>query len=544
MSRKDMDLNNEKETAAPNETAISEKNKTDSPAKNKKTAGGRGKRLKHGALAVAFTVIFVTAIVLINIIFNMVLDRFDISADLTDNSMYSIDPSTTEYISGIDDNITITVTAEETNFENAGSYYKQVSEIVKTFSAANPRITAQYLDLDSNPAFYSKYGATLTQGSIITESEKTGRNVIITPTDYLSPKYSFNGQEITANEYSMYYQLGYGSSGMLTVEYYAAAERCLLSGIMNVTNDDPVRVAVLTEDYGASVPTALTEMLEANAYIIDELKITSVETIDADYDFVILYAPIYDLENDDLNKIDMWLDNGGKYDKNLLYIAAATVDVLPNLNAYLKDWGLSLGSGYVFQTNDYAHNGASTYQILSVEEGTDYTTGLDLVTKQMQGDRLKPIELLFDEYSIYTTETIVSSFNGSVIAPFDGLDGFDPANATQSGAFPVIAGAKKTYFEGVEPHQSRIYVASGHYLVDSNFMESTYLNNSDLFLNIFNFASGKDTVEISVSPKSFSVQTFEITASQMQAITIVFAVVVPLAVVAVGVAVIVRRKRR
>lgn len=518
------------------------KEKPSKPVREK-GASGRGKRLRHGALSVVFTVIFITAIVLINIIFNMVLDRFDISADLTDNSMYSIDPSTTEYVADIKDNVTITVTAEETNFESAGTYYKQVSEIVKTFAATNSRITAQYLDLDSNPSFYSKYGATLTAGSVIVESEKTGRNVIITPSDYLSPKYSFNGNEITADEYSMYYQLGYGSTGLLTVEYYAAAERCFLSGIMSVTDESPVRVAVLTEDYGASSPSALVDMLEANAYIIEEIKISSVAAIDSDIDFVILFAPIYDLSNDDLNKIDMWLDNGGKYDKNLMYIAAASVDELPNLNDYLEDWGLSVGTGFVFQTNDYAFNGANTYQTLSLSEGV-YSEGVDTVTKQTQGDRLKPIELLFDEYSIYATESIVSSYSGSVIAPFDGLDGFDPASAEKSGSFTVVAGSSKTYYEGVEPHQSRVYVASGHYIVDRTFMESTYLNNSDIFLNIFNYASGKDKVEISVSPKSFSVQTFEITASQKQAITIVFAVAVPLAVIAAGIVVIVRRKRR
>lgn len=562
---KDMDLNkenteNEKDVLNAGESAVEaeaslnaddggsvsedsgNKEKPSKPAREK-GAGGRGKRLRHGALSVVFTVIFITAIVLINIIFNMVLDRFDISADLTDNSMYSIDPSTTEYVADIKDNVTITVTAEETNFESAGTYYKQVSEIVKTFAATNSRITAQYLDLDSNPSFYSKYAATLTAGSVIVESEKTGRNVIITPSDYLSPKYSFNGNEITADEYSMYYQLGYGSTGLLTVEYYAAAERCFLSGIMSVTDESPVRVAVLTEDYGASSPSALVDMLEANAYIIEEIKISSVAAIDSDIDFVILFAPIYDLSNDDLNKIDMWLDNGGKYDKNLMYIAAASVDELPNLNDYLEDWGLSVGTGFVFQTNDYAFNGANTYQTLSLSEGV-YSEGVDTVTKQTQGDRLKPIELLFDEYSIYATESIVSSYSGSVIAPFDGLDGFDPASAEKSGSFTVVAGSSKTYYEGVEPHQSRVYVASGHYIVDRTFMESTYLNNSDIFLNIFNYASGKDKVEISVSPKSFSVQTFEITASQKQAITIVFAVAVPLAVIAAGIVVIVRRKRR
>lgn len=517
-------------------------NSTESKAKSKPVSGRR-KRFKYGALSVTFTVIFTAAIVLINIIFNMVLDRFDISADLTDNSMYSIDPATTDYIKGIDSKVTFTVTVEETDFENAGNYYKQVSEIVKTFASNNTNITAQYLDLDSNPAFYSKYGATLTAGSIIIESEKTGRNVIVTPNDYLSPKYSFNGNEITADEYSMYYQLGYGSSGYLGIEYYAAAERCFLSGIMSITDETPVRVAVLTEDYGASAPSALMEMLEANAYIVEEIRISNVEAIDADYDFVILFAPIYDLTNDDLNKIDIWLDNGGKYDKNFMYIAAYEVDVLPNLNAYLKDWGISIESGYVFQTNDYAFNGASTYQILELQEG-DYTAGIDTRTKQTHGDRMKPIELLFDEYSIYKTEAIVSSYSGSVVAPFEGLDGFDASTAERSGAFPVVAGSSKTFYEGVEPHQSRVYAVSGDFMVDSRFMQSNYTNNSDIFLNIFNFACGKDKVEISVSPKSFSVQTFEITASQVQGITIVFAIVVPLLVVAAGAVVIVRRKRR
>lgn len=514
----------------------------DGKAKTKPVSGKR-RRFKYGALSVTFTIIFVAAIVLINIIFNMVLDRFDITADLTDNSMYSIDTATTDYIKGVDSKVTFTVTVEETDFENAGNYYKQVSEIVKTFAANNSNITAQYLDLDSNPAFYSKYGATLTAGSIIIESEKTGRNVIVTPSDYLSPKYSFNGNEITADEYSMYYQLGYGSSGLLETEYYAAAERCFLSGIMSITDETPVRVAVLTEDYGATAPAALIEMLEANAYVVEEMRISNAVAIDADYDFVILFAPIYDLSNDDLNKIDIWLDNGGRYDKNFMYIAAATVDVLPNINAYLKDWGLSMNSGYVFQTNDYAFNGANTYQVLELQEG-DYSTGIDMQTKQILGDRMKPIELLFDEYSIYKTEAIVSSYAGSVVAPFDGLDGFDPSTAERSGAFPVVAGSSKTFYEGVEPHQSRVYAVSGSYMLESLFMKADSTNNSDIFLNIFNFACGKDKVEISVSPKSFSVQTFEITASEVQAITIVFAVAVPLLVVAAGVVVIVRRKRR
>lgn len=541
------DVKSEDNTTSDSQSTAAKTKRQSGDAPGKSKGAGKGKRLKHGALAVTFTVIFVAAIVLINIIFNMVLARFDISADLSDNSMYTIDDTTAEYLSGVEDNISIIVASDEAAFENGilqggQQYGKQVSQIIRSFAGANSRISAQYKDLDSNPAFYSKYGATLQAGSIIVESEKTGRNVIITSNDYLSPKYTYNGQEIDYQTFYTYYQMGAGS--LLNIEYYAAAERSILSAIMNVTNENPVKVAVLSEDYGVTNPTALVSLLEANAYIVENFKLTTVEAIDSSYDYVIIYAPIYDFSNDDLNKIDMWLDNGGKYGKNLFYAAASVAEELPKLNAYLSEWGLSVGSGYVYQTNSkYGHAASPTYQVLYLNEG-DYSEGVDSTTKHTTGDGLRPIKLLFEEESNYITSPIISSYDGAVIAPFDKLQNFDPSTAEESGEFVVAAESAKTRFEGVNPFSSRVFVTGGHYILDAAFMQSEQDNNSDIFLNIFNKTSGREKVEISITPKSYTVPTFEITAAQARGITVVFAVVVPLAVIAAGVVVIIRRKRR
>lgn len=519
----------------------------------KKSVSGKGKRFKHGALAVAFTVIFVAAIVLLNVIFNLLLDRFDVAADLSDKAVYSIDSTTGDYISKIDDDISIIVASKENDFKNAytndGSsniqYGQQVSQILKAFTAANPRITVEYKSLDDNPTFYSKYGATLSKNSIIVESENTERNRILTASDYLSPKYYFDGSEIGATEYSYYYQMGLGSTGRLTMEFYAAAESSLLTSIMIVTNEDPVRVAYVDGDYSSSEPAALDTLLEANAYTVEPLKLTTAEKIDPDIDFLVIFAPLYDFSNDDINKIDVWLDNGGKYGKNLLYTAAATVDTkdLPNLTAYLKEWGLSLESGYVYQTNtDYGSVQYPTYQRLEIQE-SEYSEGIDAVTKTTQGDGLKAITLLFDEKSNYKTAAIVSSYSGAVLAPFD-MENFDPTKAEKSGSFIVAAESNKSRYEGIEPFRSRVFVVSSHFMLDQSFLQGSSVNNADLFLNIFNIACGKEEVEISVTPKSFAQETFEITGTQAKAITVIFAVVVPLVVIAVGVVVIVRRKRR
>lgn len=562
MSNKDKNINAEnvdteteavmssEEASENNENKAEGVRKAEDTAPKNKNLSGKGKRLRHGALSVVFTVIFVAAIVLVNIIFNMVSDRFDFSADLSDNGLYTIDSTTADYLSGIDDEISIIVAADESSFENAVlntnsyQYGKQVSEIIKSFAGANSKIDFQFRDLDSNPAFYSKYGATLQSGNIIVESAKTGRNVVITANDYLDPKYIVNGEEVDYTTFYTYYQLGYYQYMPMNIEYYAAAESSILTAIMNVTNENPVNVAVLEDDYGASSPAALVSLLEANAYIVDTFKITTVESIDSKYDYVIINAPIYDFSNDDIDKLDRWLDNGGMYGKNLFYCASSSVEALPKLNQYLQEWGLSLGSGYVYQNNsEYKFEQRPTYQELYLNE-SDYSDGVDTATKKTYGDGLRPITLLFDEHSNYYTTAIVSSYDGAVIAPYDGLQGFDPSTAEESGQYVVAAESTKMRFEGTDPYSSRVFVAGGHYIIDAAFLQSEQVNNSDVFLNIFNKTSGREAVEISITPKSYTIPTFEITAGQAQSITIAFAVVVPLVIIACGIVVIVRRKRR
>lgn len=515
--------------------------------KKARTVSGKSKRFKHGALAITFTVIFVAGVVLLNIIFNMLLERFDISADLSDKAIYSIDSTTADYLSKLDDEISIIVTAKESDFSNLSvsgiQVGQQVSQIIKAFVAANTGFSSEYRSLDDNPTFYAKYSATLAANSIIVESKKTGRNRIITSSDYLSPKYYLDGQEISSNEYYYYSQMGLASTGRLTYEFFAAAESTILSAIMIVTNQDPVRVAYIDGDYSASEPTALTSLLEANAYIVEGIKLTTAEKIDPDIDFLIINAPVYDFSNDDINKIDVWLDNGGKYGKNLLYSAAATVDVLSNINNYLKEWGLSLESGFVYQTNtDYGYAQYPTYQMLELKS-SDYSADIDTVTKTTQGDGLKAITLLFDEKSNYKTSSIISSYTGAVIAPFN-IENFDPSKAEKTGEFTVAAESRKNRYEGVVPFSSRVFVLGSNYLLDQSFLQANAVNNADIMLNIFNISCGKDKVEISITPKSFTEETFTITASEAKAIATVFVIVVPLVIVAVGVVVIIRRKRR
>ena len=48
------------------------------------------RNFKHGTLAVVFTVLFLAAVVVLNVIVNIVSDRFDTTADLSDSGIYTL----------------------------------------------------------------------------------------------------------------------------------------------------------------------------------------------------------------------------------------------------------------------------------------------------------------------------------------------------------------------------------------------------------------------------------------------------------------------
>lgn len=501
----------------------------------------KSKKFKHGSLSVLFTVIFIVAIILVNVIFNLLLSRFDFTTDLSDQSLYSIEDSTAEYLKTVDDKVTIIVAEEETSFVNSGNYYKQVAEVISRFAETNSNFDVRYYDANSNPDIFAKYGTSVTEGSIIVESQQTGMYRIITPSDYLDPVYYFNGEEVSFEEAYYYSQFGYGS--YITSEYNAAAERCLLSATMIVTDDDPTQVAVLT-GFGESASTTITEMLETNVYSVEELDISMASEISSDIDVLLILCPLYDYSNDALDLIDRWLDNGGSYGKTLVYVPSISNFDTPNLDAFLADWGLEIGDGYLCQTDDnYAYQAGSQQQLLVLED-TDYAEDVDVYSKSTLGDMMRPVNLLFDAKNNYETLSIVKTYDGNVIKPYNAGDAWKTSDAKEVGAYTVVAESSKVMSDGTNLSYSRVFAIGGEAFVCDSFLKASQTNNDEIFMSILNKATGKDETEITITTKSFSLETFEITGAQANTIAVIFCIVVPVLVIGAGVAVVIRRKRR
>ena len=169
---------------AKEETGAEEK--SNKPERSKKKFNTRS--LKRGTLSVVLTVVFVATVVVLNIIVGIVSDRVNTAADLTAGAIYSLDEKTENYLNGtLTSDVTVTVLNTEKTFEEQDSAYKQVNEILKRMEMQSSHVELNYLDIDQNPNYTSRFkGETLAANYIVIECEKTGRHKIISPYDYFT----------------------------------------------------------------------------------------------------------------------------------------------------------------------------------------------------------------------------------------------------------------------------------------------------------------------------------------------------------------------
>ncbi len=515
-----------KDTAAENtkDTAVAKK---DDGGKTKKSHKNpfKNKKLKYGGLSILFTVIFIVAVVLVNVIITLLGDRFMPAADLTDSGLYSIEQSTVDYLKTVTDEVTITVTSEESAFTGGSTYYYQTNEILKKIAAANSNITLQYIDVVSNPGFIANYTETITSNEIMVESKATKRVKVLTYEDFLS---------ITYNETYLNY---YGIKQPEKVE--ANAEQAVVSAIMNVTDTDPVKVAVIT-GYGETENTVLQSLLETNSYVIESVNITLTDKISEDYDFVFIFGPDKDYSVADISKLDTWLDNGGNFGKNLIYVNNPKLGGSPNLDGLLDQWGLKVEKGLTYQTDEnYTYSGMNTYQVLSVPD-TNFSTFTN--SSPVHGYNMSAITTKWENggYGNMSTQSILDTYDGAVIKPQDSGDNWTPDSDTARKQYSVIMQSAKTKYEGTTPYTSRIVAIGGMEFLNTSFLQTASVNNSQLIMNIFNVSCDKEE-GITLTPKSYNTTTFEITDAQKNGLVIGFVIVLPLILIAFGIVIWVKR---
>lgn len=267
-----------------------------------------------------------------------------------------------DYIKGVDTKVTITVCSAEDQYVEymnyfAESYYSIIvstqeeydalyeyftmtQKMLSQYEKYNKKIDVEYVDTQSVEfveitSNYSDYS--LTYGDMIVSATVNGKErvrvltfddiyVLVENTDttYYAAAYSINGNKL---------------------------ESSLTSAIAYVASTDSKKVAILSGHSNNPYDDAYIELLETNNYDIAEISGSTITSISNEYDAVVIAAPTMDFTSNEIAVISNFLDNDGKLGKGLMFFADASGPYLPNLYAFLKEWGISISDGIVFETD-------------------------------------------------------------------------------------------------------------------------------------------------------------------------------------------------
>ena len=476
-------------------------------------------RFRREALSAAFTILFIAAVVVVNVIVWTISDRIDTSADLTVAAIFSLDEATENYLeSSLDTDVQITVLNTEKEFEDQDGSYKQVSEILKKMAMLNDHISVRYLNVDQNPNYTSKFkGETLAANYIVFECEKTDRHRIISPYDY----FSFN------QGYLQYYNRYVVESSNI--------EQAAVSALMYTTSERLIRVA-FTEGYRESEGSeALKQLLSNSGYEVETLPLNTTPEISSDIDFVVIFAPLIDIDKDQLAKLDKFLDNNGSYGKNVIYFASTEQPKTPNIDEFLSDWGLAVGYEVIGQSDEnYMLSAATAYAHLQSICDTDYTKNVYGTRLLTYGIEQRPVYAL--DGSSNERTVLMKSFDGAFVYPLDSEEqnNFNYDSAERGEYNDVIVSQRSG---------SRVCAVGSDLLASSVMMSYSNSSNADFFVGMWDYISGREQ-GVTIKPKSLVPAVFDMSVKTANTLSVILCVVVPVGVIALGIVIWIRRRHR
>lgn len=539
MSEENKNLNTiSEETASADSNAVAEtagktedtkakkaKNKKSKPQKEKGKFKKfmKSRKAKHGTVAMAITALVIVMVIVLNIIIGLLVNRFpDLELDLTSNNSFALQDDTIDYVSHLNNDVTVYILMEKDKFESQGTYFVQAQKMLnKMVSKSDGKMKIKYVDLTSNPSFTSNYPNVDWQSSsanniVLVESGKQYK--VLTLTD------CFEYDEQTYNYYGTYSFTG------------TKIEQAVVTAILNVTTDDKVVVDMIKgnneQDY-----SSLKSLLENNAYQVNEVSLATGD-FDKDAKVAIMYAPSVDLDEKIVEKLSTWLSNDGKYGRSLIYVPTADMGEMPNLDDFLKEWGMSIDRGYVFETDETALVNANSPYAFTVSYGDYYKDNLKNSKIPVVVSESHAVNITDEN----TAHALLKTTNKAGVLPIDADKSWDYKDAITGNGENVAAEGVMT---NEDKKSSKVVVFGSYVMFSDTIMQYNSFNNSAYFMNVINTIADKEDVGITIESKSIDNTELGITdVATQNTMLVVFVIVIPIAILVAGFVFWLRRRNR
>lgn len=508
---KENNINEKNEALTPDEITVSAVNSEKKPAKKQKFFKSRG--FKYGTVATVMTALVIVVVIAVNMVFSVLTDAYSWAIDFTSTGMYDISDETKQVVNSLDPSVEIEVTV----FYDETDYPYYLSEPLKRFVNLSDNIKINYIDPEKNPSALTQYGNeyNVQAGAVVVK----------------------NGDRIRVFNVNDYYSVDNDTGAI-----YIYIEERLAAGTLYVTREDIPVVYFLT-GHGEDGYQNLMNLIANNGADVKEINLlTDKEEFSENAKLMVICNPTRDYSIDEIRKISDFAINDNLFGKNIMYFSSTDAVDLPNIENFLKTWGVALNDDIVLDTADNTFQNFQNALLPTFTSEEIMNTGAKLSTvTTLLAPNSRSITKLFTEDGLYKTQSIISTSDTSYSRASDAINQDlerDPTD--KSGPFDLgVLSMMYKYINNIQV-QSYLLACGSVDMIESNYF--TYTGNGEMFMQLYKIMMDEKDDTILAAQKATSSSVAAISSSQANTMMVVTVIVIPALFLILGLVIYIRRR--
>lgn len=437
------------------------------------------------------------------------VSRFGWKADLTENKLFQLTDTTEQVLDALDQSVEIIYCNPQSDADS------NIRELLSRYEAASPHIQTTYLDLTANPAVVEEWrqkNISLSEDGVLVSC---GENARFTPWSELYAMTSYTDESGTER---------YTLTGL-------QAEAKLTAAIVTVTTQGQNEL-VFTAGHSETVSDALTTLIENNNYQTEQI-VLGVQALRETVQTVVVAGPKRDFSERELEILDDFMARGG----NLMVFRDPETQALPNLDNYLRAWGLAVEDEIVLEPEQQMDSplhiipnfGVSMINVRFSEESTY------LVLPVCRA-------LTLSSPNGCLTNAVLRSTSAAYGKDYAAMTSLSQSAQDASGPFTVAATSERSYTDETgEKATQYVFLTACTGLYQDKYLQTESLGNADLILQVLAYMNGTDMV-LSIPAKSLSAGEIVISRGLMLTFAVVFVGAIPLLLLLAGAFVFLKRR--
>ena len=473
-------------------------------ARNRQSLSTRTARV--GGYSFVLSLVVLAILVAVNVLAEKLPSswtQFDISAA----QLYSLTADTKAVATNLDQDVTIYWISQ------AGQEDTVIEKLLDRYEELSDHITVLKRDPDVYPTFAQQYtDETVTNNSLVVESGERNRYI----------GYDDIYQYDTGN----YYSTG-------SVSQVFDGEGQITSAINYVVRTDLPQVYLLSGHGEAELSQSFTDALtRANYETVADFSLLNVDAVPEDCDALVVNAPTSDISGEELAMLQSYVQGGGR----LLVFSGPQQDTdLPNLNALLADYGVTVTDGVVVDPNRDYYASTAPYVLMPEIQQSDITQPLldgsyNIIVPIAQGLTVGDTTAGAVTPLLQTSTESFSKAAGYAMSTYEKEDG------DVDGPFTLAVSIEDSAAGG------RVLWVASDYLLDEQYNAFSAGANLDFVMNGLSWMIG-ETDAVSIRSKSLDYNYLTISASSATWLKICMIGIIPVCFLLLGVDEVLRRRK-